>query len=163
MTFFHKGRMARGGIAALMLLAAGATPAAGAVNAAATGTPGHLRDGHPHTVTLITGDRVTVGGADATTGSVQAGPGRSRMSFALSSADVADHADPGRRRPGDLPARQRLRVPAPARGGRIRPYVRPDRPPGVPLRVSLPWPGPTSPGQGPRSSRGQYRVYLAQS
>jgi subtilisin family serine protease len=94
MNLSHKGRIATGGLAALVLLAAGALllPAADAATATrTTSSPAAVQQngvqaGHPYTVTLITGDRVTVGSARPTTGSVQPGPGRAHMSFALSSA-----------------------------------------------------------------------------
>jgi len=89
MILFPQGRTVSRGLTALLLLAAGTvagTPAASATSPPTTAHRSSLRDQRRYTVTLLTGDRVTVGSADATTGSVQAGPGRAHMSFALSSA-----------------------------------------------------------------------------
>ena len=74
-----------GGAAALVLLAAAVAPQPASAGVAAAPHAGPVGK-RPYTVTLITGDRVTVGSAGATTGSVHPGPGREHMSFALSSA-----------------------------------------------------------------------------
>nr|WP_221382865.1 S8 family serine peptidase [Actinoplanes polyasparticus] len=67
-----------GGLAAFLVLSLSTSLPAGAAPAAP--------DTGKYTVTLITGDRVTVGSAGALTGAVQAGAGRRHISFALSSA-----------------------------------------------------------------------------
>jgi subtilisin family serine protease len=70
-----------GGLAACVVLSLSTGTAASAAGA----TPPTSGAGK-YTVTLITGDRVTVGSAGALTGAVHAGPGRRHVSFALSSA-----------------------------------------------------------------------------
>jgi len=79
MTLFRR-RLMSGGVSTLLLL--GLTTTTPTVAAPAT----HLTPAGKYTVTLITGDQVTVGSAGALTGAVHAGPGREHVSFALSSA-----------------------------------------------------------------------------
>ncbi|MET0491849.1 MAG: S8 family serine peptidase [Actinoplanes sp.] len=75
MTTFDLRRVGAAAVLVSALLVAPALPAAASVVAA---------PGRPYTVTLVTGDRVTVASAAATRGSVEPGPGREHVSFVTS-------------------------------------------------------------------------------
>jgi len=85
MSLIDLRRTMPGGVAAILLLGlAGSMPAVASAPAPAATAAASAAG--KRTVTLITGDRVTVGSVGARTGVVHAGPGRERVSFALFSA-----------------------------------------------------------------------------
>ncbi|MCM4084941.1 S8 family serine peptidase [Paractinoplanes hotanensis] len=84
---------------ALVAIAGLVPTSAAAASAAAKPMPGQLAGasptGRPHTVTLVTGDRVTIAKADSTTARIEPAAGREHISFATTVVRGHLHVMPG--------------------------------------------------------------------